>query len=79
QQAETVSGSGEEHRIFGYFDSPADRQKLAELVESALGKGLNQKQMLDYLVRGLGPLKGKIISSHPALIKEYIKNCRRND
>ncbi|MCW5206753.1 hypothetical protein VU08_07470 [Desulfobulbus sp. F5] len=80
QQAEVQTGSaGEEHRILSYFDNHADKQKFIELAEAALEKGLNHKQVIDYLVRGLGQQKGKIISSHPSLIKDYIKSCRRND
>lgn len=69
----------DEHRIFSYFDDPADKLKVAELTDAALEKGLNQKQIIDYLTRGLGAQKGKIISSHPAVFKDYLKNCRRND
>jgi hypothetical protein len=69
----------EEHRLLGYFDSPADKLKLIELVEAALDKGLNHKQVLDYVVRGLGPQKGNVISSHSSLLKDYIKSCRQHD
>uniref|UniRef100_UPI0040576502 hypothetical protein n=1 Tax=Candidatus Electronema sp. TaxID=2698783 RepID=UPI0040576502 len=69
----------DDHRIFSYFDNPADKLKVAELTEAALEKGLNQKQIIDYLTRGLGAQKGKIISSHPAVFKDYLKTCRRND
>ena len=69
----------DEHRIFSYFDDPADKRKIVELTEAALEKGLNQKQIIDYLTRGLGTQKGKIISSHPSVFKEYLKTCRRND
>jgi hypothetical protein len=76
QQQETET---DEHRLFSYFDDPADKRKVAELTEAALEKGLNQKQIIDYLTRGLGTQKGKIISSHPSVFKEYLKTCRRND
>ncbi|MCW5199689.1 hypothetical protein VU05_03090 [Desulfobulbus sp. F1] len=80
QQVEVQTGSAEEeHRILSYFDNHADKQKFIELADAALEKGLNHKQVIDYLVRGLGQQKGKIISSHPSLIKDYIKSCRRND
>uniref|UniRef100_UPI0040570765 hypothetical protein n=1 Tax=Candidatus Electronema sp. TaxID=2698783 RepID=UPI0040570765 len=69
----------DEHRLLSYFDDPADKLKVAELTEAALEKGLNQKQIVDYLTRGLGAQKGKIISSHPAVFKDYLKTCRRND
>ena len=84
EQSSTASTAQEapltdDHRIFSYFDDPADKLKVAELTEAALEKGLNQKQILDYLTRGLGAQKGKIISSHPAVFKDYLKTCRRND
>jgi len=69
----------DEHRIFSYFDDPADKLKVADLTEAALEKGLNHKQIIDYLTRGLGAQKGKIISSHPSVFKDYLKTCRRND
>lgn len=69
----------DEHRLFSYFDDPADKQKIVELTEAALEKGLNQKQIIDYLTRGLGAQKGKIINAHPAVFKDYLKTCRRND
>jgi len=69
----------DEHRIFSYFDNPADKQKIIELTEAALEKGLNHKQIIDYLTRGLGAQKGKIINSHPSVFKDYLKTCRRND
>ncbi|MGR0481802.1 MAG: hypothetical protein ACTFAL_10470 [Candidatus Electronema sp. V4] len=69
----------DEHRLFSYFDDPADKQKIVELIEAALEKGLNQKQIIDYLTRALGTQKGKIVSAHPAVFKDYLKTCRRND
>ncbi|WP_417914153.1 hypothetical protein [Candidatus Electronema sp. JM] len=69
----------DEHRLFSYFADPADRQKIVELTDEALEKGLNHKQTIDYLTRGLGAQKGKIISAHPAVFKDYLKTCRRND
>ncbi len=72
------AGTGE-HRIFSYFDDPADKVKVAEMVDAALDKNMNYKQVIDAVVKGLGPKKGKIISSHPSLIKDYIRSCRRTD
>ncbi|RWX45716.1 hypothetical protein H206_00701 [Candidatus Electrothrix aarhusensis] len=67
-----------EHRIFSYFDEPADKEKLAELVASTLGKDMSYKHVLNFLVKEFGPIKGKIISSHPSLSKDYIRQCRKN-
>ncbi|CAK8725019.1 hypothetical protein KKHLCK_15650 [Candidatus Electrothrix laxa] len=68
----------EEHRIFSYFDDPADKKKLAELVASTLGKDMSYKHVLNFLVKEFGSVKGKIISSHPSLSKDYIRQCRKN-
>ena len=66
-----------EHRIFIYFDDPADKEKLAELVASTLNKDMSYKQVLNFLTKKLGQEKGKIISSHPSLTKDYIRQCRK--
>jgi hypothetical protein len=68
----------EEHRIFSYFDESADKEKLAALVASTLGKDMSYKHILNFLVKEFGPIKGKIISSHPSLSKDYIRQCRKN-
>jgi hypothetical protein len=78
EQAAPAAGA-EEHRIFSYFDDPADKVKVAEMVDAALDKNMNYKQVIDAVVKGLGPKKGKIISSHPSLTKDYIRSCRRTD
>jgi len=81
QSAPTITASEdktEEHRIFSYFDDPADREKLAELMASTLDKNMSYKHVLNFLVKELGPVKGKIISSHPSLSKDYIRQCRKN-
>ncbi|WLE95625.1 MAG: hypothetical protein QTN59_13160 [Candidatus Electrothrix communis] len=68
----------EEHRIFNYFEEPADKEKLVALVASTLGKDMSYKHVLNFLVKEFGPVKGKIISSHPSLSKDYIRQCRKN-
>jgi predicted nucleic acid-binding Zn-ribbon protein len=81
QSAPAVAASQEEqeeHRIFSYFEEPADRKKLAELMTSTLDKDMSYKQVLNFLVKEFGPVKGKIISSHPSLAKDYIRQCRKN-
>ena len=78
QELPDQAGTGE-HRIFSYFDDPADKVKVADMVDAALEKNMNYKQVIDAVVKGLGPKKGKIISSHPSLIKDYIRSCRRTD
>lgn len=68
----------EEHRIFSYFDEEADKTKLAELVASTLDKDMSYKQILNFLAKKFGKEKGKIISSHPSLTKDYIRQCRKS-
>ena len=78
--ASTPAASEEEegeHRIFSYFDESADKEKLAELVASTLDKDMSYKHVLNFLVKEFGPVKGKIISSHPSLSKDYIRQCRK--
>jgi predicted nucleic acid-binding Zn-ribbon protein len=69
----------EEHRIFSYFSDAADKKKVAELVASTLKKDMSYKQVMDLLAKGLGGKKGAIITSHPSLSKDYIRQCRRNN
>ena len=71
------SDESEEHRIFSYFDDPADKVKIAETVDGALKKNMSYRQVTDAVVKMLGPHKGKVISSHPSLIKDYIRSRRR--
>ena len=68
----------DEHRLFSYFDNPADRAKLAELVASTLKKDMTYAQVIDFLVEQMGPDLGQIITDHPSLAKDYIRQCRRS-
>ncbi|MCI5209023.1 MAG: hypothetical protein D3910_09545, partial [Candidatus Electrothrix sp. ATG2] len=68
----------EEHRIFSYFDNQTDKDKLAQLVRSTLDQDMSYKQVLNFLAKEFGTEKGKIISSHPSLSKDYIRQCRKN-
>jgi len=68
----------EEHRIFSYFDDPADKKKVTDLVASTLKKDMSYKQVMDYVAKELGGAKGEIITSHPSLSKDYIRQCRRS-
>ncbi len=73
----TAEAGDEGHRIFSYFDSQEDKTKVAELVASTLKKDMSYKQVMDLVAKGLGS-NGKIITSHPSLSKDYIRQCRRN-
>ena len=77
QDSEQEQKREEEHRIFSYFNNQADKEKLVVLVQSALKKNMSYKQALNYIVKEFGPDKGKIISSHPSLSKDYIRQCRK--
>lgn len=67
----------QDHRIFSYFDTVADKKKVADLVASTLKKDMSYKQIMDFVAKELGGNKAKIITSHPSLIKDYIRQCRR--
>ncbi len=67
----------EEHRIFSYFHDPEDKKKVAELVAATLKKDMSYKQAMEHVAKGLGGEKGAIITSHPSLSKDYIRQCRR--
>lgn len=73
---EAKAAKEEEHRIFSYFDA-ADKKKVADLVASTLKKDMSYKQVIDFVAKELGPNKGKIITSHPSLSKDYIRQCRK--
>jgi len=46
-------------------------------VASTLKKDMSYKQVMDFVAKELGGNKGKIITSHPSLSKDYIRQCRR--
>lgn len=77
-KARAESAQPEEHRIFSYFESAADKKKVADVVSSTLKKDMSYKQVMDLLAKTLGGKKGAIITSHPSLSKDYIRQCRRN-
>ncbi len=66
-----------EHRLLSYFDDPADKEKLESLVAQTLKKDMTYAQVTKYLVKEMGKEKGKVISEHPSLAKDYIRQCRR--
>ena len=76
-QDKAKAAKEEEHRIFSYFEAAADKKKIADLVASTLKKDMSYKQVMDFVAKELGPNKGKIITSHPSLSKDYIRQCRR--
>jgi len=70
-------GEEDEHRLFSYFDNPEDKKKLAELVAQTLKKDMTYAQVTDFLIQEMGEEGGKVISEHPSLAKDYIRQCRR--
>ena len=78
EQPEPTATEEEEHRIFSYFDDPADKEKVAGTVASTLKKDMSYKQVMDLVAKELGGgAKGKIFTTHPSLSKDYIRQCRR--
>ncbi len=77
---ESGSGNGgeKEHRLFSYFEDPADRAKLAELVGSTLKKDMTYSQVMEFIGQEMGPDAARIISEHPSLTKDYIRQRRRS-
>ncbi len=79
-EEETASAGDDddaEHRLFTYFDDPADREKISGLVEGTLKKDMTYAQVMDHLVKSMGKEKGQIIADHPSLAKDYIRQRRR--
>lgn len=66
-----------EHRLFSYFEQKADQEKLAALVAETLKKDMTYAQVTDFLIKKMGKKGGTIISEHPSLAKDYIRQCRR--
>ena len=66
-----------EHRLLSYFTNPADKKKLEDLVGQTLKKDMTYAQVTKFLVKKMGKEGGKIISEHPSLAKDYIRQCRR--
>jgi len=78
KEAAPAPAKGEdEHRLLSYFEDPADKKKFKNLVVQTLKKDMTYAQVTKYLVKEMGKEKGKIISEHPALAKDYIRQCRR--
>ncbi len=66
-----------EHRLLSYFTDAAEKKKLADLVGQTLKKDMTYAQVTKFLIKKMGKEGGKIISEHPSLAKDYIRQCRR--
>lgn len=71
------AGSGDQHRLFSYFEDLKDQEKIQTLVKETLKKDMTYAQVMSYLVKEMGSEKGQIIEDHPSLAKDYIRQCRR--
>ena len=67
----------EAHRLFSYFEDIADQEKIQSLVDETLKKDMTYAQVMNHLVKEMGAEKGQIISDHPSLAKDYIRQVRR--
>jgi predicted nucleic acid-binding Zn-ribbon protein len=79
EQKEKVDevGSEPEHRLLSYFEDKADQDKLASLVAETVKKDMTYAQVMDFLIKNMSK-QGNVISEHPSLAKDYIRQCRRN-
>ena len=76
-EVKTVPEPDSEHRLLSYYTQKADREKLEDLVAQTLKKDMTYAQVTKFLVKEMGAKGGKIISEHPSLAKDYIRQCRR--
>lgn len=68
----------DEHRLLSYYEDSPDKQKISDLVIQTLKKDMTYAQIMDFLIEEMGREGGKVISEHPSLAKDYIRQCRRN-
>jgi len=76
-EVEEESVEESEHRLLAYFDDKADQDKLMALVAETMKKDMTYVQVMDFLIKKMGE-QGFVISEHPSLAKDYIRQCRRN-
>lgn len=72
------SEQDDEHRLLSYYDNPTDKQKISDLVTQTMKKDMTYAQVMDFLIENMGEEGGQVISGHPSLTKDYIRQCRRN-
>ncbi|HHD63506.1 MAG TPA: hypothetical protein ENK96_03890 [Desulfobulbaceae bacterium] len=76
-EVKTAPEPDSEHRLLSYFAQKEDKKKLEDLVAQTLKKDMTYAQVTKFLVKEMGKEGGKIISEHPSLAKDYIRQCRR--
>ena len=72
-----ADGVQKDPRLFAYIDDPKVRHKIEQLVAKTLKQDMTYAQAIDYLVENINTKTGKILTAHPSLTKEYIRDCRR--
>jgi predicted nucleic acid-binding Zn-ribbon protein len=65
------------HRILSYFTKKADEKKFVSLVKDSVNQDMTYAQVDEYLTSSLSKAAAKIISEHPSLTKDYIRECRQ--
>lgn len=78
EKSQGKSEQGDEHRLLSYYANTEDKQKFSDLVIQTLKKDMTYAQVMDFLIEEMGEEGGKVVSEHPSLAKDYIRQCRRN-
>ncbi len=66
-----------DHRILSYFTKKADEKKFVALVKDSVDQDMTYAQVDEYLNKSLSKAAAKVISEHPSLTKDYIRECRQ--
>ncbi len=66
-----------DHKILSYFTKKADEKKFVTLVKDSVEQNMTYAQVDEYLNKSLSKAAAKVISEHPSLTKDYIRECRQ--
>ncbi|MDH3360156.1 MAG: hypothetical protein OEL55_04725, partial [Desulfobulbaceae bacterium] len=66
-----------EHRLFSYIENPQDKEKIQLLVAETLDKDMTYAQVTEHISTNVTPETAGILSEHPTLTTEYIRECRK--
>ena len=72
-----ADGVEKDPRLFAYLDDPKVRHKIEQLLAKTLKQDMTYAQAIDYLVKNIDTKTGKILTAHPSLTKEYIRDRRK--
>lgn len=72
-----ATSNEESHRILSYFTNKNDQKKFVALVDEAVAKGMTYAQVAEFLDDSLSAKATGIISDHPSLTKDYIRDIRQ--